>query len=251
MNIGRRLDKFKKKGIKLTRDFDWKPIHDYCNDLFTNHTLEQLLTRAYMFRMPLLKHHNELFLSNANLPAFLASLPVEYSISRTDSKDSSEILDVGAWEFFRQLLSNHVDPLDPEKIQTIVKIISHRREEINRLKTKCYELAEDIGSEKDLERLTAHVANHIKKKVEKDLYDLLQIDKQVFQEFVTELFSDQKSWVAIATFLSSMMYGGEVLTVGSAIVALSSFGSKAFKQAAIKKKNLQSNAYSLIYRMKS
>ena len=251
VNLGKEFAKCKSEGIEPKKDFDWKPIHDYCNELFTRHTVDQLLTRAYMFRMPILRHSNELFLSNEKLPAFLVSLPVKHSGAEADLEDSGEILDVVAWEFFRHLLSNHVDPLAPEKVQTIRTIISRRRDEINRLKHKCYELAEDIGSEGDIERLTALVANHIKAKVENDLYDLLQIDKQVFQDFIGELFSDQKTWIAIATFLASLLYGGEVLTAGSAIVALSSFGSKAFKQAAIKKKRLQCSAYSLIYRMKS
>jgi hypothetical protein len=51
--------------------------------------------------------------------------------------------------------------------------------------------------------------------------------------------------------LKDRLGSGEVITAGSAVVALSSFGSKAFKQAAAKKVKLQSSAYALLYRMKS
>ncbi len=237
------------KGIQLRKDFNWKEIHDYCNELFTRYTLSQLLVRAYMFRMPLLRQSPELYLSNERLPAFLASLPV--TPAPTKANLENDILDVIAWEFFRQLVSRLIDPLDAGKVQTIRTIISSRQDEITRLKNKCYGLAEDLGSEKDISRLTTRVANHIKAKVENDLNDLFQIDKQTFQDFINELFSDDKTWVAIATFIASLLYGGEVITAGSAVVALSSFGSKAFKQAAAKKNKLQSSAYALLYRMKS
>ncbi len=249
VNLGKNSIRPAGEGIQLKKDFNWKEIHDHCNVLFTRYTLSQLLVRAYMFRMPLFRQMPELFLSNERLPAFLASLPVTPAALRDDLGDDT--IDVIAWEFFRQLVSRLIDPLDAQKVQIIKNIVSSRREEITRLKNKCHELAEDISSEKDISRLTARVATHIKAKVENDLYDLFQIDKRSFQPFINELFSDDKTWVATAAFIASLLYGGEVITAGAAIVALSSLGSKAFKQAAEKKVKLQSSAYALLYRMKS
>jgi len=249
VNLGKKSSRTAGDGVQLKKDFNWKEIHEYCHELFTRYTLSQLLVRAYMFRMPMLRQMPELFLSNEKLPAFLASLPVTPAALKNELED--DILDVIAWEFFRQLLSRPIDPLDSEKVQTIRTIISSRQEEITRLKNKCYELAEDLGSEKDISRLATRVATHIKAKVENDLYDLLRIDRQAFQAFMNELLSDEKTWVATAAFIASLLYGGEVITAGSAVVALSSFGSKAFKQAAAKKSKLQSSAYALLYRMKA
>ena len=249
VSLGKNATRSAGQGIQLRKDFNWKEIHDYCNILFTRYTLSQLLVRAYMFRMPLLRQMPELFLSNERLPAFLASLPVAPAALKDYANDDT--LDVIAWEFFRQLVSRLIDPLDAGKVQTVKNLISKRQEEITRLKNKCHELAGDISSEKDMSRMPARVATHIKAKVENNLYDLFQIDKRSFQAFIGELFSDDKTWVATAAFIASLLYGGEVITAGSAIVALSSLGSKAFKQAAEKNVKLQSSTYALLYRMKS
>lgn len=234
--------------LRLRRDFDWGPVYAYCDELFGKHSLPDLLTRAYMFRVPILQQSNEFILSNERLIHFLASLPVSHDPSGSDPC-GQDTLDVIAWEFFRQLLSPYLDPLNDSKVRTIGGIIQKRSEEIDRLKNKCYALANDISSATNLERLVRTVSDHIKAKVLNDLNDLLQINKESFDAFITDLFSDQKTWAAVAAFLFSLLHGGEILTAGSAVAALSAFGSKAFKHAAARKKKLRCSKYSLIYRM--
>jgi len=250
VNLGQEHAKDGKEGLKLSRDFNWEPIHAYIGELFEQNSLLDLLTRAYMFRIPMLCQAFGFMLSNERLIKFLASLPVIHEVEK-ENRDYEITTDVIAWEFFRQLLSGYVDPLDSSKVQTIAKIVKTREGEIDRLKNKCYELAEELSTEADLQKLVGIVSTHIKAKVLNDLNDLLQIDKTSFDEFVGNLFSDQKTWASVATFLYSLIHGGEILTAGSAIVGLSTLGAKAFKQAAARKKKLKSSAYSLIYRMKA
>jgi hypothetical protein len=158
-------------------------------------------------------------------------------------------MDVIAWEFFRQLLSPYLDPLNDSRVRTIRRMVQKRKDEIDRLKNKCYALANDVSSETNIDRLVRTVSDQIKGKVLNELHDLLQIKKESFNAFVTDLFSDQKTWAAVGAFLFSLIHGGEILTASSAIAALSAFGAKAFKHAAATKNKLRSTEYLLIYRM--
>jgi hypothetical protein len=250
VNLGKDSIRDGKKSVELRSNFEWEPIHLYIGELFEQNSLPVLLTRAYMFRMPMLQQSDGFMLSNERLISFLASLPVIHDGKKGD-QDFEITTDVIAWEFFRQLLSNYVDPLDHSKVDTIRKIVKAREDEIERLKNKCYDLARELSTEKNLEKLIRLISDHIKANVLGDLQDLLQIDKKSFDQFIGEVFSDQKVWAAIATFLFSLIHGGEILTAGSAIVGLSTLGAKAFKQAATRKEKLRSSAYSLIYRMKT
>jgi len=250
VNLGKDPIRDSKKGVQLRSDFEWEPIHLYIGELFKQNSLSVLLTRAYMFRMPMLRQSDGFMLSNERLIGFLASLPVIHEGEKGD-QDFEITTDVIAWEFFRQLLSDYVDPLDHSKVETIGKILKTRQGEIDRLKNKCYDLAGELSAEKNLEKLIRLISDHIKAKVLNDLQDLLQIDKTSFDQFIDEVFSDQKVWASVATFLFSLIHGGEILTAGSAIVGLSTLGAKAFKQAATRKEKLRSSAYSLIYRMKT
>jgi len=250
VNLGKDKALGGKQGLDLRTDFEWDPIHLYIGELFEQNSLSELLTRAYMFRMPMLHRLDGFMLSNERLISFLASLPVIHDKEK-GGQDFEVTTDVIAWEFFRQLLSNYVDPLDHSKVETIRKILKTREGEIERLKNKCYALAGEFSAEKNLEKLIGMISDHIKAKVLNDLQDLLQIDKTSFDQFIGEVFSDQKVWASIGAFLFSLVNGGEILTAGSAIVGLSTLGAKAFKQAATRKEKLRTSVYSLIYRMKT
>jgi hypothetical protein len=232
----------------LVKDFDWTPIYEYCNELFTSKTLPELLTQAYMFRMPLLKDASAILLSNPNLVTLLSSLPV--SGIKDEQSNAKLEADVIAWEFFRQLVSPAVDPLDTSKVKLIMEMIKQRVEEIERLKNKCYELSLNLSDEKNIETLVPRVKDIIRAKVANDLQELLKIDKKAFEKLLTEIFSDEKTWAAVSSFIFGLLTGGEVITAGAAIYELSRVGAKAFKEAANRREKLSTNSYTLIYRMK-
>jgi hypothetical protein len=89
---------------------DWNPLFEYCDARFKSTPLEQLLTTAYMFRLPILKNMPSVLLTNAKLVPFLSSLPIAISSDLKDKDDGKQNnggidRDVIAWEFFRQLTS--------------------------------------------------------------------------------------------------------------------------------------------------
>jgi len=248
IKLGQEQAKNPKAPENLIKDFEWSPVFEYCNDLFAKTPLPELLTRAYMFRIPMLHDTNEFLLSNNSLISFLASLPVSNASPNPDNNKIDS--DVVAWEFFRQLVSPYIDPLDTSKIKLLQRMLRKRKEEIERLKGKCYELENDLKDVKDIATLTENVRTHIKAKVSKELNELLKLDTKAFENYIAELLADEKNWIAVATFLASLLHGGsELLTAGSAIYALSRVGAKAFKEAAKRREKLSTNSYTLIYRM--
>lgn len=228
---------------------DWGALYEYCEALFRPAELEDLFTTAYMFRLPILKAVPSVLLSNPNLIRFLSSLPVD--AKRKADKDAVEVdLDVVAWEFFRQLVSPILDPLDNEAVEKTLRIIQRHSAEIDALRRRCFSLAQELGDEKDLEVLQGRIAQHIRGKVEGEVQAVLSLDKKAVYELFDTVFSDQKTWIGIATFLYSLITGGAVITAGAAIYALSSVGSKAVRAAADRRQRLEMNDYALLYRMK-
>lgn len=248
IQAGMQAARGQKAELRQRLDFDWAAVYAYCDELFGKYSLSDLLTRAYMFRVPILQQLDEFMLSNERLINFLASLPVSHDSSGSHPR-AQNTMDVIAWEFFRQLLSPYLDPLNDSRVHTTRRMVQERKDEIDRLKNKCYALANDVSSETNMDRLVRTVSDQIKGRVLNELHDLLQIKKESFNAFVTDLFSDQKTWAALGAFLFSLIHGGEILTAGSAIAALSAFGAKAFKHAAAMKSKLRSSEYLLIYRM--
>lgn len=214
----------------FTANADWTALYQYCDQLFEVNNLENLLTTAYMFRMPALRRADAVLLSNPRLIPFLASLPIELQ-DDTNKGMGTDRLDAIAWEFFRQLVSPMIDPLNKTQVQKISELLKKRDKEIIRLKNRCFALAEELGDEADLELLQRNIRNHIRTSVEKEVQEVLDLDNQALNDLLDSVFADEKTWVGIAIFLYSLINGGDVLTAGSAIYALASIGSKAFKAA--------------------
>jgi len=238
------------ESIPLEKDRDLEPLFEYCQSLFTRESLPSLLTKSYMFRVPMLKGDVRLLLTNQRLLKFLCTLPVEYTGIGQSSKwiDS----DVIAWEIFRQLISPKLDPLDEPRVDLICELRESRKEEIERLRLKCQRLAEHFQQIDTLDQLPEAITTFIKRHVENEIAALLRLNKVALENFFVSLFSDEKTWVAISGLVAGIagsIEWGTYLTAGSAILALSSIGAKAFKAAAQKGQKLRENDYALIYRI--
>lgn len=228
---------------------DWRPLYEYCDERFGTADLEEILTTSYAFRLPILGAIPAVLLSNPKLVHFFSSLPLEAN-GRPVGDTGDTDLDVVAWEFFRQLVSPRLDPLDKEAVKKIAQLIRRNTADIDALRRVCFSLAQDLGGEQDLQVLQKRIAQHIRGRVESEVQALLSLDKKAVNEFFDSVFSDQKTWIGIATFLYSLLHGGPVLTAGAAIYGLSSVGSKAVRAAATRRQKLEINDYTLLYRMR-
>lgn len=237
------------EGVQERGQVDWRELYEYCDALFRPVELDELLTTAYLFRLPFLQALPSVLLTNSKLIDFLASLPVD--AKRKDDLGASEVeLDVVAWEFFRQLVSPVLDPLDKDAVDKMLRIIQNHPDEIGALKRRCFSLAQELGAEADLEVLQGRISQHIRGNVEGEVQAVLSLDKKAVTDLLDKVFSDKQTWIGIATFLSSLATGGSVITAGAAIYALSTVGSKAVRVAFDRRQRLQMNDYALLYRMK-
>jgi hypothetical protein len=142
------------------------------------------------------------------------------------------------------VISPHLDPLDEAKVRKVVELIERRAREIDSLKRRCLALAEDLGSESDLRLLQARIRQHIR------AHAVLSLDKAAIHEVLDSVFSDERAWAGVATFLFSLIQDGPVLTACAAIYALSILGSKAVKVAATRRQKIEVNQYALLYRVR-
>lgn len=234
--------------VELRTDVDWRALYEYCDELFGSTDLKTLLNTAYMFRLPALGDTHSVLLSNPRLVDFLASLPVEREPQSEDHADQE--YDIVAWEFFRQIVSPHIDPLNEASVGRIMELRAQRVDEIEALKRRCLSLALDLRQVDNLDLLQRKVSLHVRGKVESDVQALLSLDKAASNEFLGRVFSDEKTWMAIAALLYSLAHAGPIITAGAAIVTLSSIGSKAVGAAAHRRETLRASDYALLYRMK-
>jgi hypothetical protein len=227
---------------------NWQSLFEYCDHLFGKTDLKTILTTAYMFRVPILKSMPSVLLSNANLVSFLESLSIE---AKHQSNADAEIdSDAIAWEFFRQIVSLRLDPIDEKRIEMVGGLLLTKRpDEIDALKRRCVSLAMDLGAEKNLSVLQKKITQHIRAKVEGDVQSLLSLNKTTGKEFLDSVFSDEKAWIGIASFIYSLAQGSPMLTAGAAIYALGNIGSKGVKAAADRRKKLEVSDCALLYRM--
>ena len=224
---------------------DVEALFKYCGELFIREPLPHLLVKGYFLRMPMLTQNPGMpvLLTNENLTEFLSTLPIEAVVETAEEIDN----DVIAWELFRQILSPHLDPLNAKRAELIAELLESRTEEIERLRLKCLALADEVKQPGMLEKLPSQIEKFIKTRLEREIAELLQIDQRALEKFFNALFADEKTWLAILTFITGITANQIHLTTGAAIATLSSIGAKAFKTAADRRQKLKQSDYTLVY----
>jgi hypothetical protein len=234
------------------RRVEWRALYDYCDGLFSADPLEELLTKTYFFRFFVLSTFQDLglLLSNEGLIPLLASLPTETPQHGLDAS-SSQVWDMVAWEFFRQLVSPALDPLDHRRASRLADLRQRRSSEIQRLKARCLKLGQELSEKPtDLTSLKSTVRDHIRASVQKEVQAVLELDNSTAEEFVAAVLSDEKAWIGVGSFMLSLGAGGPILTAGSALYALGNVGSKAAAATARRRARLKTDDFALLYRMK-
>ncbi len=225
--------------LELGKDIE--ALFEYCGRLFHTEPLDHLLAKAYLLRLPI--RWPRVLLTNERLFIFLCNLPVETEAANTDSIDR----DVIAWEVFRHIVSRRLDPLDSERVELIAGLVNSSTEQIHRLRIKCAAVADQLRQPTAFERLPSDVERLIRVYVEKEIADLLELDRRALQEYLTALFADYKTWAGVAAFVGGVVTGHVHVSAGGAIAALSSIGAQAFKTAAERRERLRKSDFALVY----
>jgi len=231
----------------LEHDKNLDSLYDYCGTLLRETSRETLLACGYLLRLRLLEKvggaGRRVLLSNENTVEILTKLPTENT-----SEDRTVFnRDVIAWEMFRQILSPRMDPLDTTTVSLIAQLRENRQSEIRRLRNKCVMLALEASEPEGLVNLSDNVATIVKAKVEDEISELFQLNKRALENFFTELFSDQTTWMGFFTTVSGLVSGNQLFTAAGAIAAVSSVTAKVFSQAAQKHQKIRQSDYALVY----
>ena len=229
------------------KNIDYRLLLDYCEDLFSKFSVEELLVKTYLFRLQQLDYFNDILISNNNLIPLLNSIKPEKPLKEPSYYDN---LDVISWEIFRQLTDKYLSQRShQERISKIIDLRDVSEEEILALKNKCLKLGEQFKGEKNLETLETKIAEHVKIHTSKEIQDLLKLDNRIFENLIDSIFSDYKSWLGVSSFLTSIIVGNTLFTAGAGLAALASIGSKAYKEVADSEKKINDSEYALIYRL--
>jgi len=231
----------------LEYDKDIDCLNRYCSQLLTESSIESLLIAGYFLRLNILQKGHvdklKLLLTNESLVDVLSS----YSNGNTDGTATSVDLDVVAYEFFRQILSPKLDPLDTRAVKLVAELREGSRSEIARLRSKCMSLAHDINQPGTYEQLINNASNLIRAKVETEVADLLRLDQRALREFFAELFSEQATWAACLAFMGGLIHGNAYISSAAALAALSRIGSRAFKSEVERRHAIRDSDCALVY----
>ncbi|MBN2590538.1 MAG: hypothetical protein JXA96_11810 [Sedimentisphaerales bacterium] len=233
--------------IYLEFDKNIDCLYSYCNQLFSELSIESLLLSGYFLRLNILQkgsfNDSKLLLTNESLINVLSS----YSDVGVNDTANSVDLDVIAYEFFRQILSPKLDPLNSNAVNLIAELRNGRNEEISRLRSKCMSLALDINQMKNYEQLIKNTSNMVTAKVETEVADLLRLDQTALRKFFEELFSEQATWAAFFAFIGGIIHGNGYITSAAVLGALSKIGSRAFKSEVERRRAIRDSDYALVY----
>jgi hypothetical protein len=221
-------------------------LYNYCDKFFRKEPISEMLIVGYFLRMRILgiMRGRPILLTNTRLTEFLKSLPIEEAIKKENEQIDNDII---AWEFFRHLVSPRLDPLNKKKVELIQELIEDRKDEIKRLRIKCLSLAEDVRNIKSLDDLPSQISKLIHIKVEKEIGELLRIDRVAVNSLVVDLLSDEKTWAAFSFLLAGILSHQIHITQGAALASLALFEAKAFKSAAERRAKLKQSDYALVY----
>lgn len=230
-------------------NIDYLELYNYCDQLLANNAIEDLLIDCYFFRIKQIKQFPNILLTNEKLLDFFNKLPIKFENSKSDLS-FYEKNDIISWEIFRQITSKYIDSKQPkERVQLISEFKRNRQDEIENLVNKCQQIAEDFQGESNTDKLSSNISKHIKIHVEKEIKDLLKLKKFQYEDLFNEIFSDEKTWLAIITLAISPVAGNSLLTAGAGLATFANVAAKSFKTGVQMDKKIKNNEYALIYRM--
>jgi hypothetical protein len=235
------------KYFELDRDLD--ALFEYCGGLFAVSSPAQLLVSCYLPRLTLTPRaagaSAVLLFNNMQLVPLLEKLPVDV----VEGPDATIGASIVAWEIFAQILAQQLDPLDADRIDRLARLRKRHRDEVKSLKAKCLVLAEDMPPPDSLDDLIGAVERFLRHQVNEEIASLFELNRSAVDGFVESVFTDEKTWLAVAASIASAFTGQSLLTAGAALATVSSLGAKAAKNTFDRRRKLRTSDYRVLYRI--
>ncbi len=234
----------------LEADKDIYKLFDDCNVLFKEESMDELLVKSYILRLHALNSFPQTSsIVLTNYPIWNSLLNNEFSSSRSEEKLISEGIDrdVIAWEIFKNIISPKLDPMDKDKVKFITKLLKSNKAQIEMLKLKCFSLADKLKQNKNLGELPTKAIELIKSDIQKEITELLELDRKAYSDYLTFVFSDEKTWLGLAAFIGGIGSGSSTITTSGAIATLSLVGSKAVQSSKNRREKIHQSDFGLVY----
>lgn len=235
------------KYFELDRDLN--ALYEYRGELFAVSSTTQLLVSCYLPRLTLTPRaagaSDVLLFNNMQLLPLLEKLPVD----ETEGPDTTISASIVAWEIFAQILAQQLDPLDAGRVDRLADVRRRHRHEVESLKAKCLLLAEEMPPPDSLEDLIGAVERFLRHQVNEEIASLFGLNRSAIDGFVESVFTDEKTWLAVATSIASACAGQGLLTAGAALATASSLGAKAAKNTFDRRRKLRTSDYRVLYRI--
>jgi len=236
--------------VYLAVDRDEEALYSYCDKLFAAGKDGELLTAAYLLRLPIVATamgggaRSRVLLTNPRLAPLLSALPTQGAVQ----PHPEGARDVAAWEIFRQLLSPRIDPLDAAAAEFVATLLAERPAEIEALRARCMAGALELNAAQGVDALAHEVEDLVRTRMAHEIAELLALDRRAMRDFLAEVFGDKATWLALAAAVSGLLGGNPTFTVGGAVGAIATVGAAAVRAAADKRERVRSSEYALVYR---
>ena len=230
--------------LELDQDVD--RLFTYCSTLFEGELLDYLLVKSYLLRLQSLSS----IAKGSSIG--ITNLRIWENVLNSVNNDESNIenkldRDVISWEIFKNIMSPRLDPLDKDKAEYICKLLKTQHGQIEKLRAKCFSLADKLRDSTKLVELPEKAVELIKSDVQNELSELFELDKKTLGDFLASVFSDEKTWVGVLSFIAGIISGQSTITIGGAIAALSFVGSKSVQVLNQKRTLISQSPYGLAY----
>ena len=228
----------------LEKSSDTSALYEYCEQLFTNNSLEHLLLSAYLLRVTALKlvtTTSGVLLINPRVTEFLAAaVPVVPEIAPSD------VIDVVAWEIFRRIISPRLDPLTDDRIALIGEIRNTRSAERTALVDRCRDTASRLVEQRGMMK-PDELCRYVETRVEPEIAALLELDRKAVRFVIDELFSDKALWVALANLIAGLASGTPLMSATGAVTALAVVGADVYKAGVKIRSTIEESDLRLLY----
>ena len=250
---------FLERYLELECDLD--RLYDYCEIILTSDSIDSLIVASYLLRLQIVlnvediigQESAEILLTNECLAPLIEKL-LEFSnvkpfpVHDIEKEEMSLSDNVVAWEFFRVLVSQIIDPLNDSRLDQIMHIRTKKYDAVTRLRERCCELAAELRNETSLVGLGDRAMKVIELKLRKELREIFELDNKTWHDLVANLSTDKVLWNSIAGMLATGLTGvGAPLTTASIVSALVSIGTNAVKARNAREQELRQNDFALLY----
>lgn len=235
------------KWLELEKDAS--ALYAYVDELMSApERLDALLCHAYMLRIAHLpaSYGGPILLNRPPLAPFLLALPGADSEDDPGPNDD-RLHDAAAWELFCQLLRPYLEPITSDVVDVLADCVASRQEEVVALKRQTERLAQQIEPGADPDVLAKRVKEFIRLHVADDVAELLRLNQDAKQAFIDSLLTDRGAWVAALAAGHGAMAGSVQWSLGGAIGAIATLGSKGYAGYAERRRKLAASDYRLVY----